>query len=106
MVLFLVLQIITAVPGLIQSVNFSQSDLWATGALAYEIYGQENPFCGPQQEVSKKKQKALNSATYKESQLPRLSKRAPPAVRHLIHDLLRRNPRNVRAHSTILFLFS
>ncbi|KAK3870312.1 hypothetical protein Pcinc_024466 [Petrolisthes cinctipes] len=87
-------EIITAVPGLIQSVNFSHSDLWAAGALAYEIYGQENPFCGPQQEASKKKQKALNSATYKESQLPRLSKKAPPAVRHLVHDLLRRNPRN------------
>lgn len=87
-------EIITAVSGMLRSVNFSHSDLWAAGALAYEMYGQENPFCSPLQEVSRKKQRTLSSATYKESQLPRLTKRVPLAVRHLIHDLLRRNPRN------------
>ncbi|KAK8731725.1 hypothetical protein OTU49_007444 [Cherax quadricarinatus] len=84
----------TATPGLLRSVNFTLSDLWAVGALAYEIYGLENPFCSTHQNTSGSKQKYLDSATYRESQLPRLPKCVPASVKHLIHDLLRRNPRN------------
>lgn len=84
----------TAVPGLLRSVNFSQSDLWAIGALAYEIYGIENPFLSTRQNPIGNKRKCLDSATYKESQLPRLPKGVPASLKHLIHDLLRRNPRN------------
>lgn len=84
----------TATPGLLRSVNFTHSDLWAVGALAYEIYGLENPFCGSQQNTLGNRPKYLDSATYKESQLPRLPKCVPSSVKHLIHDLLRRNPRN------------
>lgn len=80
-----------AVPGLLRYINYSQSDLWAAGAIAYEIYGLENPFFPSQRGT---KQKLLDSASYRESQLPRLPKSVPTSVKHLIHDLLRRNPRN------------
>ncbi|KAK7073377.1 Protein tyrosine kinase [Halocaridina rubra] len=83
-------EIKTAVPGLLRNVKYSQSDLWSVGAIAYEIYGLENPFF----HTIESKQKLLDSATYKESQLPRLPKSVPASVKHLIHDLLRRNPRN------------
>ncbi|XP_068202364.1 serine/threonine-protein kinase Pink1, mitochondrial [Palaemon carinicauda] len=82
-----------AVPGLLRYISYAQSDLWAAGAIAYEIYGLENPFF-PTQSTIGTKQKLLDSASYRESQLPRLPKDVPASVKHLIHDLLRRNPRN------------
>lgn len=84
----------TALPGLLRSVNYLHADLWAVGALAYEIYGQENPFCHLHPRTGGNKQRSLDSSNYKESHLPRLPKSVPATVRHLIHDLLRRNPRN------------
>lgn len=86
-------EIKTAVPGLLRYVNYSQSDLWAVGAIAYEMYGLENPFFHVQN-TKGAKQKWLDSASYKESQLPRLPKNVPASIKHLVHDLLRRNPRN------------
>lgn len=83
-------EIKTAVPGLLRYVNYSHSDLWSVGAIAYELYGLKNPFFHERGT----RQKMLDSATYKESQLPRLPKSVPASVKHLIHDLLRRNPRN------------
>lgn len=83
----------TAIPGFLRPVNYSHADLWAVGALAYEMYAMENPFCHIHPSTGNKQQ-PLDSFNYKESQLPRLPKSVPPAVRHLIHDLLRRNPRN------------
>lgn len=98
-------QVKTAIPGFLRPVNYSHADLWAVGALAYEMYAMENPFCHIHPSTGNKQQ-PLDSFNYKESQLPRLPKSVPPAVRHLIHDLLRRNPRNVRTFpllSCILF---
>lgn len=85
----------TATPGLLSSVSFGQSDLWAAGTLIYEIYGLDNPFCPSPAaaSASPRRPKQLDSATYKESQLPRLPRSAPPWVRHLVSDILRRNPR-------------
>lgn len=34
----------TARPGLLKSINFSNCDLWAAATLAYQLYGQPNPF--------------------------------------------------------------
>ncbi|CAL4191042.1 unnamed protein product, partial [Meganyctiphanes norvegica] len=83
-----------AVPGLLRSVNFTASDLWACGVLGYEIFGSENPFAGSERIPKRNKSKVLDSITYKESQLPRLPKDVPVVIKHLIHDLLRRNPKN------------
>ncbi|XP_063862649.1 serine/threonine-protein kinase Pink1, mitochondrial-like isoform X2 [Scylla paramamosain] len=82
----------TAMPGLLSSVFFGQSDLWAAGTLIYEIYGLDNPF-SPAALASHRRPKQLDSATYKESHLPRLPRSAPPWIRHLTADILRRNPR-------------
>ncbi|XP_045138409.1 serine/threonine-protein kinase Pink1, mitochondrial-like isoform X2 [Portunus trituberculatus] len=81
----------TAMPGLLSSVFFGQSDLWAAGTLIYEIYGLDNPF-SPAAALHRRS-KQLDSATYKESHLPRLPRTAPPWIRHLTADILRRNPR-------------
>lgn len=92
------LQVKTAMPGLLSSVSYGQSDLWAAGTLIYEIYGLDNPFSLPAAAATaspRRRPKQLDSATYKESQLPRLPRSAPPWVRHLVADILRRNPRAV-----------
>lgn len=83
----------TAMPGLLSSVSFSQSDLWAAGTLIYEMYGLDNPFSPAAAASHRRRPKQLDSATYKESHLPRLPRSAPPWIRHLTADILRRNPR-------------
>ena len=48
----------------------------------------------------------LESGTYKESQLPGLMRsKAPPAIRRLIADLLRRKPNQVRTSSSCMFSY-
>lgn len=37
-------EIITQEPGMFAFLDYSKSDLWAAGALAYEIFGFMNPF--------------------------------------------------------------
>jgi len=83
-----------AVPGLLRYVSFAASDLWACGVLAYEIFGLENPFAASDGTSKRGKNKVLDSLSYKESQLPRLPKDVPVVIKHLVHDLLRRNPKN------------
>jgi len=83
-----------AVPGLLRYVSFAASDLWACGVLAYEIFGAENPFATSEGTSKRGKNKVLDSVSYKESQLPRLPKDVPVVIKHLVHDLLRRNPKN------------
>ena len=41
--------------------DYTKADLWATGALAYEIFGGDNPFYSN-----------FNSASYREEDLPPL----------------------------------
>lgn len=85
---------------MLSSVSFGYSDLWSAGTLIYEIYGLDNPFSPTAAAASvtspRRKTKQLDSATYKESQLPRLPRSAPTWIRHLAADILRRNPRAVR----------
>ena len=54
-------QILSAQPGPYSVLDYSKADLWATGALAYEIFGGDNPFYSQ-----------LNSASYREQDLPPL----------------------------------
>lgn len=51
-------------PGKHSVLDYSKADLWAAGALAYEIFGLENPFYG--------KEHKLDSRTYQEKDLPKL----------------------------------
>ncbi|XP_076041478.1 PTEN-induced putative kinase 1 isoform X2 [Oratosquilla oratoria] len=83
----------TAVPGLLRSICYQLADVWAVGALAYEIFGVGSPFF-TQSNQKGTKCKVLDSANYKESQLPNLPRDVPSTIKHLVRDLLHRNPKN------------
>lgn len=79
----------TAVPGPGVVIDYSKADVWAVGALAYEILGPGNPFYG-------QGGAALDSRSYREEELPPLPAPAAPEVKELVARLLRRNPAKVR----------
>ncbi|KAM3617009.1 uncharacterized protein V6R79_000949 [Siganus canaliculatus] len=76
-------EVITAVPGSGVVIDYSKADAWAVGTIAYEIFGQCNPFY---------RGVGLESKSYDEKQLPPLPSRAPADVQLVIRLLLRRNP--------------
>lgn len=78
-------EIISKKPGPFSKLNYSKSDLWAVGALGYEIFGASNPFYGD-------KNRRLNSMMYKEEDLPQLPEEVPTIFKRLIKNLLRRHP--------------
>ena len=76
---------------MLASINYTRADLWSSGSIAFEIFGLENPFM-----VHTRGSKAmLDSSSYKDANIPRLPKEIPGAVRRLVRDILRRNPKNV-----------
>ncbi|KAK1159453.1 serine/threonine-protein kinase PINK1, mitochondrial-like, partial [Acipenser oxyrinchus oxyrinchus] len=77
-------EVATAVPGPGVVIDYSKADVWAVGAIAYEIFGLPNPFCTPGPE-------GLESRTYQEKQLPLLPSTVPPEARLVVKLLLRRN---------------
>ncbi|XP_033899230.2 serine/threonine-protein kinase PINK1, mitochondrial-like [Acipenser ruthenus] len=77
-------EVASAVPGPGVVIDYSKADVWAVGAIAYEIFGLPNPFCTPGPEV-------LESRTYQEKQLPPLPSTVPPEARLVVKLLLRRN---------------
>ncbi|RUS91684.1 hypothetical protein EGW08_000510 [Elysia chlorotica] len=81
-------EISAAVPGPEVAVDFSRSDLWAVGALAYEIFGADNPFY-PGKDNSHRQLEARN---YREEDLPPLPDDVPTAVKKLVQSLLLRDP--------------
>lgn len=84
-------EIITQTPGTFSVLNYSKSDLWAAGTIAYEIFGLCNPFYVCNGNSDKK----LVNTTYKEEELPELSEEIPIIIRSLIKNLLKRNPKKV-----------
>jgi PTEN induced putative kinase 1 len=76
-------EIITQKPGTFSVLNYAKADLWAAGAIAYEIFGSANPFYG---------QNKLRNVTYKEQDLPKLPDEVPTVIQSLIGNLLKRNP--------------
>lgn len=105
-------EIINQVPGTFSILNYTKSDLWACGALSYEIFGHLNPFYGDrmqQQEVERAP--AIRNSTYSETDLPNLGDDVPPIVRSLVENILQRNPRkrlspDVAANVMQLFLWA
>ncbi|KAG1714249.1 Serine/threonine-protein kinase PINK1, mitochondrial [Nymphon striatum] len=83
-------EVSTASPGPFTYIDYRKADLWAVGALAYEIYGNENPFY-----TSKKLGKKLDSRVYKEENLPPLSDDAIHVIKSLVFNLLSRKPSKV-----------
>ncbi|XP_037041094.1 probable serine/threonine-protein kinase samkB isoform X2 [Bradysia coprophila] len=92
-------EIITKTPGTFSILNYTKSDLWACGAIAYEIFGQSNPFY------------ELKNASYKDNQLPALGSNVPIIVQRLIENILQRNPNkrlnpDIAANVMQLFLWA
>ncbi|XP_046326773.2 serine/threonine-protein kinase Pink1, mitochondrial-like [Haliotis rufescens] len=67
--------------------DYSKADLWAVGALAYEIFGKDNPFYR-----STTNPHRLDSKTFREEDLPPLPDDVPVAIKHLVRNLLCRDP--------------
>lgn len=82
-------EIATAVPGRGRVLDYSRSDLWACGTIAYEILGGENPFYPSQDGVRRQ----LSTRDYTEEDLPALPACVPEAVQSLVFALLARDPR-------------
>ncbi|KAM8864708.1 serine/threonine-protein kinase PINK1, mitochondrial [Spinachia spinachia] len=76
-------EVATAVPGYGAVIDYSKADAWAVGAIAYEIFGQPNPFY---------QAGGLQSKSFQEKQLPPLPSGDPADVQLVIRLLLRRNP--------------
>jgi len=93
-------------PGTFSVLNYTKSDLWAAGAIAYEIFNCKNPFYG-----DAKQHNVLKNSTYKEEDLPELPERVPEVMKHLVGNLLKRNPNKrldpeVAANVCQLFLWA
>lgn len=103
-------EIITKTPGTFSILDYSKSDLWACGAIAYEIFGSINPFYGAVNDEASI-EPALKSATYEDDELPSISENVPLIVRKLISNILHRNPSqrlapDVAANVMQLFLWA
>lgn len=85
-------EILMKTPGTFSILNYSKSDYWTCGAIAYEIFSKNNPFY----EMTKGDPNALKSHNYKEENLPKLESDVPLVVRKLVENSLQRNPNKVR----------
>lgn len=74
-------EIINQTPGTFSVLNYTKSDVWAAGAIAYELFDGRNPFY----------QKKLRNTDYKEDDLPDLGDDVPVLIKALVRNLLRRN---------------
>ncbi|KAK0040395.1 serine/threonine-protein kinase PINK1 mitochondrial [Biomphalaria pfeifferi] len=81
-------ELVTAQPGPNSFLDYRKSDLWAVGAIAYEILGAENPFY-----PSKSKEvQQLRNVDYSEDDLPALPDDVPEPIQKVVLSLLSRNP--------------
>lgn len=80
-------EIIVPKSGPFVRLDYSCSDVWAVGAIAYEIFNGLNPFYPYPQ-----RQGYLQSISYKESELPEPPESMPPLIQTLVLSFLCRNP--------------
>lgn len=80
-------EIINKQPGAFSVLNYTKSDLWACGAIAYEIFGSRNPFYGIKTDPT-----VLKNVDYQDRDLPPLDENVPLLVRQLVQNMLCRNP--------------
>lgn len=81
-------EVVLAEPGPFTSINYSKSDAWAVGAIAYEIFRQENPFYSSTAGAKP----MIRNSSYTESDLPPLPDNVPAIICNLVHNLLTFNP--------------
>uniref|UniRef100_A0A182N5I4 non-specific serine/threonine protein kinase n=1 Tax=Anopheles dirus TaxID=7168 RepID=A0A182N5I4_9DIPT len=97
-------EIIEQLPGTFAILNYTKADLWACGTIAYEIFGNDNPFYAGMNA-------ALKNTTYDENMLPALDENVPKLIQSLVLNILQRNPSkrlspDVAANVVQLFLWS
>lgn len=102
-------EIYNKLPGTFAVLDYSKSDLWAAGTLAYEIFGSSNPFYAPPNDEAE--QAILVNATYNDADLPRLNDDVPTLVQLLVTNILQKNPNrrlapDVAANVMQLFLWA
>lgn len=96
-------EIILKEPGTFSVLNYTKSDLWACGAIAYEIFGKPNPFYqGNLQEVINQPA-VLRNFDYQETDLPDLGEGVPQVIKRLVENMLQRNPGKVSGLSVFSF---
>jgi PTEN induced putative kinase 1 len=90
-------EIIGKTAGLFSILNYTKSDLWATGTISYEIFNKYNPFYGKLHDTADENldTKPLKSIDYNESDLPMLESDVPYVIQKLIENILQRNPNKV-----------
>lgn len=89
-------EIINKEPGRFAILDYTKADLWASGAIAYEIFGLTNPFYANETETVS----SLKNYDYNVEELPELGGKCPPLVNELILNILDPNP-NQRVRSEI-----
>uniref|UniRef100_A0A182JNP6 non-specific serine/threonine protein kinase n=1 Tax=Anopheles christyi TaxID=43041 RepID=A0A182JNP6_9DIPT len=97
-------EIIEQLPGTFAILNYTKADLWACGAIAYEIFGSNNPFYS---DVNS----ALRNTTYEEDMLPPLDENVPRLIQSVVQNMLQKNPSkrlspDIAANVVQLFLWS
>ena len=76
-VLLMAPEVTSASPGTFSYIDYSKADVYAAGAIAYEIFGHANPLYGDERSPD----------------IPDIPD-APEVITRLVHDMLRRNPNN------------
>jgi len=89
-------EIATAQPGWLSFLNYAKSDVWAAGALGYEIFAGNNPFYR-----KRGAQRALENVSYKESELPEIPE-APEYVEAILKMMLQRDPKKRPSAENVL----
>ncbi|KAL5279474.1 PINK1 family protein [Megaselia abdita] len=79
-------EIINKEPGRFAVLDYTKADLWASGAIAYQIFGLTNPFYADETDS------ALKNYDYNVEDLPELDEKCPPLVKELILNILNPNP--------------
>lgn len=88
-------QVACATPGLFTYIDYSKSDAWAVGTIAYELLSDlGNPFYRSVSGAS------LRNTTYSDSDLPAMGETVPPVIVKLVQGLLARNPNQVSVITT------
>ena len=85
-------EIINKEPSMFSVLNYTKSDLWACGTIAYEIFGYPNPFYNPSSQNSINYPPALFNETYDDSMLPEMGEEVPFIIRKLVENILQRSP--------------
>ena len=89
-------ELLAATPGPYKWLSYEHSDTWAVGAIAYQVFGLDNPFYNQ-----------LSSKDYSEEDLPDVTE-VPPLFQRLVKGLLRKNPQErLRSElaATVCYIF-